>query len=52
MADNNGSGMKVVIAAIIISIVLFIMGLVYVYYRDEITKPAGDESSVPAPKTY
>ncbi len=50
MADNNGSGMKIVVAAIILSFLVFIVGLIYVYYRDEIRKPAGDESSVPAPK--
>lgn len=52
MAEDSGTGMKIVIGAIILSILLFIAGMVFVYFWDDIMSPAGDENSVPAPKTY
>jgi hypothetical protein len=50
--DKGGFVMKIVIFCILISILLFSLGLFAGYYRDDIKSPAGDEHSVPAPKTY
>lgn len=50
--DKKGTVMKFVILIIVISILLFSLALFGGWFRDDIRSPAGDEHSVPAPKTY
>lgn len=52
MATESGTGMKIIIGAIILSVLIFIAGLAVAYYWDEIRNPPGNEQSVPAPTTY
>lgn len=49
---KNTTIFKIFMAALIISIVLFIAGLFLGYLRDDIWTPAADERSEPAPRTY
>ena len=49
---KNTTVLKIFGAAILLSAALFILGLFFVYLRDDIWSPAADERSVPAVKTY
>lgn len=50
--DSSVSGMKIVGAAILLSLMLFTLGLAVSYVRDEFWHPAGNTYSVPAPRGY
>jgi hypothetical protein len=49
---KNTTVLKIFAVAMLISVVLFILGLFLGYLRDDIWSPAADERSVPAVKTY
>ena len=44
--------MRVVLLGVLLSILLFLASLVFIYVGDEYVSPAWNEHSVPAPQTY
>lgn len=52
MNYSIGNEMRIVVAAIFVSIALFITLLFVGYYLDDIKSPAADESSYPAPRSH
>lgn len=49
MIKESAIGMKIVIGALILSILLFVLGLFAGYFFDDIKHPSENEASVPAP---
>jgi hypothetical protein len=49
---KNTTILKIFMMAIVVSIILFTLGLFVGYLRDDVWSPAADERSYPAPKTY
>jgi hypothetical protein len=50
--DSRESGMKYVMLAIFLSLLLFTIGLTISYIRAVIWQPSGNTYSVPAPKAF
>jgi hypothetical protein len=51
MKEIGGFGMKIVVAAIVLSILFFILALLTIYFSDEFKIHPENEQSVQAPKT-
>jgi hypothetical protein len=45
-------GLRVMVVALLLMILLFLASLVVIYIGDEYVSPAWDEQSVPPPRTY
>ena len=52
MSKEFGTDKKIILGLILLSLVLFVVGLSVGYYWDSIKNPPGDENSVTAPSNY